>query len=205
MNKLALLGVGLPGLFFAASVVQGQAPVRPARTAASVTLSQASSGQPSVGGQADRRGDRRSSALVCELSAFFSVEPEDRLGQTASLDGRGLMSCQTQQGFTSETPVMIDLTAEIPRGLPTTGEITFSANSTAFVIPRDVSQAQDTYTLRSLARMPASLEAPSTLLFRGDKNDLAIELDLTSTTPGLESLNIKAMRLHFDESAPDLF
>lgn len=182
----------------------------PSRTAANVKI-------PSETRPIAARSDRRTEEMVCTLSAFFSIDPEDKFQHQATLDGRGLVSCQSSQGFTTELPILADLDVELPRGIPTgSGEITVSANSSAFVVPREMVQLQDRYRVQedSRARKRGHAQAPSprawgnetsrpTLLLRGKAHDLMIGLELNSPNPLMAELKIREMRLRSDEAAPD--
>lgn len=198
MRNLAALSSGLAVAFvLVSSVVNGQAPIRPARTAASVLL-------PSARGQ-NANESRRTSELVCDLSAFFSIDAADRMKPTTKLDGRGLMSCQNEQGFTSEVPILADLEVELPKDAAPEGEVSLSGKSSTFVIPRDIAQLQDTYTPHQITRGPASVADDSQVLLRGRHHDLVIEMALTSQAQAAQKIHVKSMHLRFDDAAPDLF
>jgi len=183
----------------------------PSRTAANVKI-------PSETRTVAARADRRTEELVCTLSAFFSIGPENQFQRRATLDGRGLVSCQSSQGFTTELPILADLDVELPRGIPAgSGEITVSANSSAFVVPRETVQLQDRYRVQEnpRARQGGHARAPSshvgrdetsrpTLLLRGKTHDLMIELELNSPNPFVAEMRIREMRLRSDDAAPDL-
>ena len=167
--------------------------------------------------------EHRTGEMVCNLSLFFSVDPEVRLdhqGGLTTLDGRGLMSCKNDQGFTTELPVMADLEADLPkipsRGpasfTPDTGtadkspnEISFSGNSDRFVIPREVNQIYDVYDVRNFSWDRHESKTEPSVLFRGSRNDLVVSLKLNSKTSNLQGLKVKSMRLSFDDKAPEIF
>lgn len=165
--------------------------------------------------------EKRSSELVCTMSLFFSVDPDERLlsGHTAAnastkLDGRGLMSCKNDQGFTSELPILADLEADLPSSLrvvntingedtvPT--EVSFSANSSPFVIQREVNQIYDVYSVRTFSWDKAPANGEAALTFRGNRNDLVIGVKIASRSSNLNGLKVKSLRLSFDDQAPDL-
>lgn len=147
--------------------------------------------------------ERASSNLTCQMSAFFSFDDSDNVGSILKTEGRGLLSCKNDQGFLTEMPVYADLDARVVQSLANSGELSFSANSSAFVIPREVSQLQDEYAVRPFSWNDPTASTPS-LLFRGDKHDLVIEMKLNSSTQALSRIEITKMNLRFDDSAPTL-
>ena len=161
--------------------------------------------------------EKRTSELVCSMSLFFSVDPDDRLlhnGGTTKLDGRGLMSCKNDQGFTSELPILADLEADLPKSLKAvnavegddtvTTEVSFSANSSPFVIQREVSQIYDVYNVRTFSWDKAPVGGEVALTFRGNRNDLVVGMKIASRSSNLTGMKIKSLRLSFDDQAPDL-
>jgi hypothetical protein len=155
--------------------------------------------------------ERRTSQLICTMSLLFSAEPGDRHLKRASLDGRGLLSCQNDQGFATEYPVRADMETSLPPASKSGPEqLAISADSSAFVIPREVFQLQDTYSVRGgivsfatdIAR--PGREAKPTVLLRGQNHDLVIELGLKGRDQNLEGLKIMSLKLRFDNTAPDL-
>lgn len=178
-----------------------------------------------IGGRvsASTSDDRRSSQLVCTMSLFFSMDREDRFDarlvskqnpHVAELDGRGLLSCKNDQGFTTETPVLADLEADLPPLTRTPasesfaatapGEISFSANTDPFVVPREVNQIYDVYNVREFSWQKPAASSGVSLTFRGGRNDLVIGMKMNSRTSNLTGLKIKSLRLSFDDDAPDL-
>jgi hypothetical protein len=161
--------------------------------------------------------DSRSSELVCSMSLFFSVDPDDRLlpsGGPTKLDGRGLMSCKNELGFTSELPILAELEADLPKALrkvttvngedSVPSEVSFSANSSSFVIPREVNQIYDIYNVRSFSWDKSPSAGELALTFRGTRNDLVIGMKINSRSSNLSELKVKTIRLSFDDQAPDL-
>jgi hypothetical protein len=161
--------------------------------------------------------DGRSSELVCSMSLFFSVDPDDSLlqnGGATKLDGRGLMSCKNDQGFTSELPILADVEADLPKTLrkvttasgdnSVPSEVSFSANSSSFVIPREVNQIYDVYNVRTFSWDKSPGPGEVSLTFRGTRNDLVVGMKLNSRSANLSELKVKSLRLSFDDQAPDL-
>ena len=190
-----------------------------------VTLQAGADVQYRIGGRLATLGtdDRRSSELVCTMSLFFSMDRDktvsaqlasQKISTVAELDGRGLLSCKNDQGFTTETPVLADLEADLPvlanlsdadtvTDVPS-NEVSFSANTEPFVVPREVNQIYDVYTVRDFSwEKPASSGAVS-LTFRGGRNDLVIGMKVNSRKSNLTGLKVKSLRLSFDDDAPDL-
>ncbi len=149
------------------------------------------------------RVERGSTDLTCQLSSFFSFDGSDNVGATLRTEGRGLLTCKNDQGFTTELPVFADLEARVTQNIANSGELSFSANSSAFIIPREVSQLQDRYDVRPFSWNDPASSNPA-LLFRGDKHDLVIEMKLTSSTQALNRIEITRLNLRFDDSAPTL-
>lgn len=147
---------------------------------------------------------RSQSSLMCTISAFFSTQPENRMGLASRIDGRGLLSCRNDQGFQTEAPVQLDLEAAWPSDLQSGGEIAFSGNTSVFVVPREISQIQDHYTVREFERDAKPSSSVPAVLFKGRRHDVVIEMRLTSQTARLNDVRVKALGLRFDESAPDL-
>jgi hypothetical protein len=200
-------------IFTASSAVQGQSatqlsPHFKRTSAASLTELTRT---PIASGAASR--SRNSTQLVCNISAFFSSDLTDRLVKPATkatptrLEGRGLLTCQNDLGFTTEYGVIANLSVELPVSSGeklTTNEFTLSGDTPPFVIPREISQLQDTYSVRSVlpsARGPASKPVA---LFRGRMHNLVIEMNFTSREHDLTNLRVLSLHLRFDESAPDL-
>lgn len=147
--------------------------------------------------------DRASTNLTCQLSAFFSFDGSDNIGDILKTEGRGLLNCKNDQGFSTELPVFADLDAKVVATLANSGELSFSANSSAFVIPREVNQLQDHYDVRPFSWNDPASQTPA-LLFRGDKHDLVIEMKMNSSTQALNRIEITGLTLRFDDSAPTL-
>lgn len=149
----------------------------------------------------------RTSQFVCTLSAFFSVDSEEIIKGRVTTDGRGLAICRNDQGFTTELPVLADFEATLPESLLRNQvELGISLNTSPFVISRDVNQLQDSYTVRRPPVLGSGDDADdTTVLVRGSKHDLFIELKLTSPTARVSGVKLTGLRLRVDETAPDLF
>ncbi len=216
-----LLAIGIVSSF-GASIVRGQSARQPEAKLLPVSKSQAtevvgadvgsislSTNSLGTSGPRERTSsydDRRVSSLICTMSSFFSIDPDEIVDSKATFDGRGLLSCRNDQGFTTELPVLVDVSAEFVGSQRAQGEIAVSGNSSPFVIPRDVNQLQDAYVIRSPAvtTVAATNEAnDASLLLRGLRNDLVMELKLNSQASDLKALKITSLRLRFDETAPD--
>ncbi len=211
-NVLRVLAVfGFVMIAVLAFVSNGRAELAArARTASTLDLR--------IGGEdvAQDREQTRTDELVCNLSLFFSVDPDDGLKakNVTHLDGRGLLSCKNGQGFATELPVLADLEAampnvtrapaSVPLEAPKTTEISLSGNTTPFVISREVNQIYDVYTARQFSWEKSQPAAEPTMTFRGKRNDLVIAMKLTSKTSNLAGFDIKSLKLSFDDQAPDL-
>ena len=156
-----------------------------------------------LGGQTRLMNERRTASLLCQISAFFSVDEGDATTPHTVLEGKGLMNCHNDQGFTVEMPVTADLSVEFPHGFQQNGEFALSANSAEFVVSRDISQAQDKFAVRKLSRVPAVLTSNHRVVFRGERHDLVIEINLNSPQHSLQGVKVTGLVLHFDDSAPD--
>jgi hypothetical protein len=141
--------------------------------------------------------------MVCTISSFFSIDANEQVADTIHIEGRGLASCKSEQSETSEIPVFAVIDAKAVGRWANAGEISFSANSATFVIPRELAQIQDKYLVRALGSEVSDRTAPS-LLVEGTQNGIVIEFRLSSSTEALRKLEITAMTLHFDENAPTL-
>ena len=161
------------------------------------------------------RGEARAQ-MVCSLSSFFSLTSEDALSKNQergprTFDGRGILSCHSEQGFASETPVQLSLTAEIPSSFAKQPEIAISGNTSDFVVPREASQMEDNYIVRDGLRSPSSQSATSpaeVILFRGEQHGVTIEMTLTSqkaiSGASLSDLKVSGLKIKFDDEAPDI-
>lgn len=157
----------------------------------------------------------RPSEMICTLDAFFMLDPDDHVAAKPGLIGRGLMICKTAQGFTTETPILADITADVSFDPLSIGELSFSVTSKPFVVPRDVMQIEDAYEIRGGAppansvvdvRAPASeTRHPSGAFFlRGKRHGLAMRIDVNARLPALNDIHLKSFKVEFDESAPDI-
>jgi hypothetical protein len=161
------------------------------------------------------QGEARSQ-MVCSLSSFFSLTSEDALSKNQergprTLDGRGILSCHSDQGFASEIPVRLTLTAEIPPSLAKQPEIAISGNTSNFVVTQEASQMEDNYIVRDGLRSPSSLSTTSpaeVILFRGERHGVTIEMKLTSqkaiSGAALSDLKVSGLKVRFDDEAPDI-
>ena len=146
--------------------------------------------------------ERRPSQLTCNISAFISADRDDMYRSRLIFEGRGLLTCQNENGFTSELPLSVELEGDVTQ-VPTRGtEISLSGNSSTFVIPREINQIQDSYSLREVS--PISKTSEPRVLLRGNRHDLVIEMKLSSRTNTIEHLKVSSLKLRFDDSAPEL-
>lgn len=141
--------------------------------------------------------------LICTISSFYSVDANEQISDTIRIEGRGLAVCRNDQGFSTDIPVSSVITARAVGDWTNAGEISFSGNSSSFVVPRDIGQMQDTYDIKPFASDLADQSAP-TILFGGRRHDLMIEMRFSSSTQAFQKIDITSMSLHFDESAPTL-
>jgi hypothetical protein len=178
-----VVAFGLFVLLFSASVGRGQADPQARRAL----------------GAAVERG---TTDLVCSMSTFFSFDGSDNIGDILRTEGRGLVNCRNDQGFSTEIPVYADLEARVVSAMSNKGELSFSGNSSAFVIPREVGQIQDRYEVRPFSWNDPAAQNP-TVLFRGLRHDLVIEMKLSSSTQALQHIEVTALRLRIDDTAPD--
>ncbi|MEK7358155.1 MAG: hypothetical protein AAB250_17040 [Bdellovibrionota bacterium] len=144
-----------------------------------------------------------SKALVCTASFFFSFDRFEVIGDTARVNGRGLLSCKNDEGFSLEEPVIGDLEVKVKGGLPE-GEIALSGNTSTFVIPREPTQLQDLYRTRDFAWTAKSAGGEQRLVFRGVTNDLVIDMRLTSNNAPNVEFEVETLRLRYDDAAPNL-
>jgi hypothetical protein len=156
------------------------------------------------------RGGTKEAALICTLSAFFSTDLSAHVHSRAKakeerirLEGRGLISCKNDQGFSTELPVLVDLDAKFPEPPALESEFSFSGNTSPFVVSGDINKVHDRYHSQTHSWLKKSPTTPA-FLFRGMRHDLVMEMTLTSPLPGLSKLEATGLRLHFDDSAPDL-
>jgi hypothetical protein len=176
-----------------------------ARSATSLIIAKSPLGSATTSGSTEKRV----SEFSCSLSAFISVDSDEVIGNQAHFDGRGLVTCNNEHGFATEVPVLVEFDAEVPKSMLGRGEIAISANSSTFVVQREINQLQDTYNTRP-AQSAAAVSTPEisdqpTLLLRGIRHDLVIELKLKSVTSQLSGLKVTQIQLRLDEGAPDLF
>lgn len=146
-----------------------------------------------------------SKGLVCDASFFFSFDRNEVIGDLVRVNGRGLLACKNDHGFSMEEPVIGDLELQVDGELPE-GEIALSGNTSAFVIPRDSAQLQDLYRTRDFSWTAASMgDDDAKFVFRGVANDLVIEMKLNSNDASVAPmLGVRSLRLYYDDSAPDL-
>lgn len=169
------------------------------------------------------QSERRTSQLICGLSLYFSADASERvytLNQKTGvketrLDGRGLLRCRNDQGFTAEYAILADLDVGLPPQVSgVVPQFSLAAESSAFVVPREVPQIEDTYAAREefsavltsrLSGGQGNLDAKTSALFRGGKHDVVLDVAFISRGQGLEGLRALSLNLRFDDSAPDLF
>lgn len=148
--------------------------------------------------------DRAPSQLMCSISAFFSFDQDDIAGVEGSIEGRGLATCTNDQGFQTELPVAAVVDASVAKDLTNAGEVAFSANTSLFVVPRDVHQIEDQYEIRHFSWTANQPSNEPLVVFRGTRHDLVIETKFASQTGGLDKIEIKSIRFRFDDAAPTL-
>lgn len=182
------VAIALVAFLFTSSIGQGQAP-RFSDTKAKSFV--------------DSAGSKTSHELICTISAFFSIDANEQVADTIRIEGRGLASCKNDQGFSTDVPVSAVVNARAMGNWANAGELSFSGNSSSFVIPREIGQLQDTYSIKPFASDLAEKATP-TILFGGAQHDLMIEMKFSSTTQAFEKIEITSMSLHFDETAPTL-
>jgi hypothetical protein len=141
--------------------------------------------------------------LICTVSSFYSIDTNEQTPGSIRIEGRGLATCKNDQGVSNEIPVSSVITARAVGNWANAGELTFSANSASFAIPRDLTQMQDVYEIKRYASDLNDRSAPMAL-FSGTQQGLVIEMRFTSTTQALSKIELTSMALHFDESAPTL-
>ncbi len=148
-------------------------------------------------------GHAATTQQICTLSSFFSFDSDTQATATIHIEGRGLATCRSDQGVVADIPVFADLEATVIAPLANSGELTFSSNSSAFVVPRELAQLQDRFTVRTYGFQSTHPDSP-TMIFHGSQNDLVIQMKLTSSTQAFQKVSVKAITLRFDESAPTL-
>jgi hypothetical protein len=149
----------------------------------------------------------KESVLICTMSVFFSLDPDNGLiakDRKTFVEGRGLLSCKNEFGFTTEVPVVADLKAKLPERRLAEGEFTFSGNTSPFVIHGELNQVKDHYHAREFSWLKEKEADDPALLLRGMRHDLVLEMKLTSNLLGLRDIHFSSMSLKFDEAAPDL-
>ena len=157
----------------------------------------------SIGQGQDPAKSKTSHELICTISAFFSIDANEQVADAIHIEGRGLASCKNDQGFSTDVPVSAIVNARAMGNWANAGELSFSGNSSSFVIPREIGQLQDTYAIKTFAS-DLSDKATPTILFGGAQHDLMIEMKFSSATQAFEKIEITSMSLHFDETAPTL-
>ena len=155
-----------------------------------------------MGGRATAN-NRSTAQMICTVSSFFSIDSNEQVNGTIHIEGRGLASCKNDQGFTTEVPVFADLEAKAVGNWANAGELSFSANSSSFIIPREIGQIQDRYTVKTFASDLADKTNP-TVLFQGAQHDLVIDMKLSSATDAFQKIEMTGLTLRFDENAPTL-
>ena len=141
--------------------------------------------------------------LICNISAFYSIDANAQVSDALQIEGRGLATCKNEQGFSTESPISVVISARALGSLTNAGELSLSGNSSSFVIGRELSQMQDRYELKPFASDFNDKSSP-TLLFVGQEHQVIIEMHFTSATQAVRKLEIVSMAIHFDETAPTL-
>lgn len=144
---------------------------------------------------------RETSSLTCQMTAFMTADREAAPDKPLKFVGRGLLTCRNERGFTSELPVHIDLVADTDNSAVPAGEIALSGTSLPFVVPREVTQLQDSYQPQiSNSGDDNSLKT----LLRGRRHDLLIEINFSSHLTPIKGLSIISMELRLNEKTPRL-
>lgn len=140
-------------------------------------------------------------AFKCTLISFFSFDANEEVSDLIHIEGRGLATCRNAQGVSTEIPVDGDLEAIVTAPLANSGDLSFSANSAAFVVPREIGQLQDRFTVKTVVR---DLSGQPTVLLQGAQQGLVIEMKFVSSTQTFRKIEVRALTLHFDETAPTI-
>ena len=141
--------------------------------------------------------------LICTISSFYSIDANEQISDVIRIEGRGLATCKNDQGFSTDVPVSSVITARILGNWSNAGELSFSGNSSSFVIPREIAQMQDTFDIKPFASDLNDKSSP-TIFFQGQRHDLMIEMRFSSSTQALQKIEMISMSIHFDETAPTL-
>lgn len=153
-------------------------------------------------GQAPLRG-RASQQLICTISSFFSIDAGEQVSGVLEIEGRGLANCKNDQGFSTDVPISATLSARATRDLTNAGELSFSGNSSSFVVNREIGQLQDTFVVKPYVSDVNDKSTP-TVVFEGAHHDLIMEMKFSSTTDAFQKIQVTNLALHFDENAPTL-
>jgi hypothetical protein len=146
---------------------------------------------------------RATQQMICNVSAFYSIDANEQVSDVIRIEGRGLATCKNDQGFATDVPVSTSMTARAVGNWANAGELSFSANSSSFVVPRELAQMQDSYSIKPYASDLNDKFTP-TVLFGGEQHGLIIEMKFSSATQAFQRISIQSMTIHFDESAPTL-
>ncbi len=147
----------------------------------------------------------RTLPLVCTISGLFSFDGATVVNRSVIAEGRGLLSCRNDNGFATDYAIHGQLKMYVPEAVRDKGDIVISAESRAFVIPREIGQIQDFYHVRLSPHALTANSFEPNLLFRGSRQDLAIEMKLTLHDPIMSEFDFRGLDLRFDDTAPDFF
>lgn len=138
--------------------------------------------------------------MICSVSSFFSVDSNEQVGDRIKVEGRGLATCKNDQGFTTEVPIKTEIDAKVVGSWANAGELSFSANSSSFILSREIGQLQDVYRVKLFA---SEIEK-SRYFFEGTDHDVMMDVKLSSSTDALQKVQVQEMNIRIDENAPDL-
>lgn len=140
---------------------------------------------------------------VCTLSSFFSFDANDQIRDLIRIEGRGLANCRSEAGLKTEIPIHAEMEAIVIAPLANTGELSFSANSSPFVVSRDDGPLQDRFDVRNFGTESTDRLSP-TVLMQGAYQNLPLQLKLSSTTGAFRKIEIRFLTLRFDDTAPTI-
>ncbi len=145
----------------------------------------------------------RSSIWSCELSALLTTtDPVQISVAYRNLEGRGLIVCRNQQGFSTELAVTAkmkmknDPTIKIP-----TDESYLALSSQNFAVPRDLNHVFDHYQPRIIRPdVPPGKEGE---VVQGRNYGNLIQLGFTGPRAMIKQAANAELQLSYDSSAPN--
>jgi hypothetical protein len=148
----------------------------------------------------------RASTWVCEMNVDFPMNESDRNEKYSKINGRGIVSCHNDEGFSTEVPVVAELHWRLNSTNPSlSSEPAVRVKTKPFVIGRDPDQIYDQYLVHMNNGPSAAQDGQSTLLLKGRKNQLIMALTFAGSAEQLKALQVSDMQLSFDDHAPVLF